>query len=70
MQIGASITECILSSFDTEYLNSVFGGVIEIDDLVDQSFLNPTQHFFIETFITHKGHPKLLMAFLPTSTRL
>ena len=22
------------------------------------------------TFITHKGHPKLLMAFLPTITRL
>jgi len=33
-QIGSAIKKYILSSFDTEYINFVFGGVIDIDDLV------------------------------------
>lgn len=40
MQIGSAITEYVLTSFESEYLHSVFGGVIDIDDLVDQVILS------------------------------
>ncbi len=39
IQIGSAITKYVLTSFDAEYLHSVFGGVIDIDDLVDQVIL-------------------------------
>lgn len=39
MQIGSAITKYVMTSYDAEYLYSVFGGVIDVDDLVDQENL-------------------------------
>ena len=53
IQIGAAITEYILSSFDTAYLKSVFGGVIDIDDLVDQVILECIKKVFDDSYEKH-----------------
>ena len=47
--IGSAITKYVLSTFDPDYLNSVFGGVIDIDDLVDQVILECIKKAFDST---------------------
>lgn len=53
MQIGSSITEYVIDSFELEYLHSVFGGVIDIDDLVDQVILECIKKSFDATEEKH-----------------
>ena len=53
MQIGSAITEYVLTSFEPEYLHSVFGGVIDIDDLVDQVILECIKKAFDATEEKH-----------------
>lgn len=52
-KIGSAITEYILTAFDPDYLNSVFGGVIDIDDLVDQVILECVKKAFEATEKKH-----------------
>ena len=51
--IGSAITKYVLSTFDPDYLNSVFGGVIDIDDLVDQVILECIKKAFDATEEKH-----------------
>ncbi len=53
MRVGASITEYLLKEFPKEYLMSVFGGRLQIDDLVDQIILECIKHAFDETQEKH-----------------
>ena len=50
-KIGAAIKEYVLSSFDTEYIHYVFGGVIDVDDLVDQVILECIKKMCIILFL-------------------
>lgn len=52
-KIGSAITEYILTAFDPDYLYSVFGGVIDIDDLVDQVILECVKKAFDSTEEKH-----------------
>lgn len=47
-KIGSAIMEYILTAFDLDYLNSVFGGGIDIDDLVDQVILECVKARFLD----------------------
>lgn len=58
VKLGSAITEYILSSFEPEYLHSVFGGVIDIDDLVDQVILECIKKAF--DYETNGGTKKVL----------
>lgn len=53
IQLGSAITEYILSTFEHEYLHSVFGGVIDADDLVDQVILECIKKAFDATEEKH-----------------
>ena len=50
IQIGSAITDYVLTSFESEYLHSVFGGVIDVDDLVDQVILECIKKAFDDAF--------------------
>lgn len=53
IQIGSAITNYVITEFDTEYLHSVFVGVIDIDDLVDQVILECIKKAFDVTEEKH-----------------
>lgn len=53
IQIGSAITEYVISSFDDKYLHSVFGGAIDVDDLVDQVILECIKKAFDATEEKH-----------------
>ena len=53
IQIGSAITDYVLTSFEPEYLHSVFGGVIDVDDLVDQVILECIKKAFDDTEEKH-----------------
>ena len=49
IQIGSAITNYVLNSFEPDYLHLVFGGVIDVDDLVDQVILECIKKAFDAT---------------------
>jgi len=53
IKIGSAITKYILSAFNPDYLDSVFGGTIDIDDLVDQVILECIKKAFDSTEEKH-----------------